>query len=60
MTTYKGEIMSLKTALSSVGNGLLEVVTVVSNSQIESQMDEIDRAIKVLQEQRAELAKKLV
>jgi hypothetical protein len=52
--------MSLKTALSSVGNGLLEVVTVVSNSQIESQMDEIDRAIKVLQEQRAELAKKLV
>lgn len=52
--------MTFKTALASIGTGLLEGVTLINNTKIESQMDEIDAAIKVLQEQRAELASQLI
>lgn len=52
--------MKLMTVLSTVGNGMCDAVAAINNAQVESEMDQLDDAIKVLQDQRAELSKKLI
>lgn len=52
--------MSLIDKLAAVGSFVNDCVIDSHNAQIESKMDEIDAAIKVLQEQRNELAKELL
>lgn len=52
--------MTIKTAMSTVGNGLLTATAVIHNASISSQIDEIDEQIKQLQEKKAELEPKLI
>lgn len=42
--------MTFKSAMSNIGNGLLTGATVLSNSGIQTQIDEVDIEIKMLEE----------
>jgi len=52
--------MTFKTAMSSVGNGLLTTATVLHNSGLRTRINEIDEEIKKLQEEKSRLEDQLI
>jgi hypothetical protein len=52
--------MTLKSAMSALGNGILATGTVLNNAPIQNEISEIDEEIKQLQERRARLESKLI
>lgn len=47
--------MTFKTAMSGIGNGLVTGLSVISNAQTQTQIDEIDTEIRTLEAQLATL-----
>jgi uncharacterized small protein (DUF1192 family) len=52
--------MTFKSAMSAIGNGALNVATVIHNSPIDTRIAEIDEEIVRLQQERATLAEKRI
>lgn len=52
--------MTVKSVLSATGKGLLTATTAIANAPIRTRMYEIDEEIAKLQEERAQLEKRIV
>jgi peptidoglycan hydrolase CwlO-like protein len=52
--------MTFKSAMSTIGTGILATGTVLNNAPIQNEISEIDEEIKQLQERRARLESKLI
>jgi hypothetical protein len=59
-TPIKGNTMTIKSALSSIGNGALSAATAIHNASISTEIEELDKQITELVEKRVELEKKLI
>lgn len=52
--------MTIKSALSTVGNGLLTATTVLHNAPIQTRINELDEEIAKLQEEKTKLEGQLI
>ena len=52
--------MTFKSAMSSVGNGLLTATTVIHNAPIQTRINELDEEIAKLQEEKTKLEDQLI
>lgn len=54
-TPMKGNTMTFKSAMSSLGNGLLTATTIIADSGVQAQITEIDTELQTLELKMEEL-----